>query len=61
MPNENPQLHCSPPSNVLEHGLAVTGHSNANVWMAIADAVVKLTADIPDVKAALLHDAAVAK
>jgi hypothetical protein len=50
-------LHCSPPANKLQHGLAVTGRSSANVILAIIEALVKLTADIPDVEAALRRDA----
>jgi hypothetical protein len=37
-------LHCSPPSNALEHGLAVIGHSGLS-FMAIVDAFVKLAAE----------------
>src|SRR5664279_170955 len=54
-------MHCSLPPNVFKHGLDVTGHSNANQWMAIVDAIVKLAADIPDVSVSLQRDAQAAQ
>ena len=53
-------LHCSPRTNTLVHGLGVTGLGR-NPLAAIFDALVKLIADIPDVKAALIRDAAAAE
>ncbi len=49
-------LHCSPPSNILTHGIEVTGEGRTFL-LALLDAIFKLGVDVPAAEAALRADA----
>ena len=53
-------LHCSPPPNVLQHGVAVTGEGITFI-LALIDAVFKLIVDVAFAEGALRRDAAKVK
>jgi hypothetical protein len=53
-------LHCSPPSNTLEHGVEVTGHGKS-FMVAVVDAFTKLSVDVDFAEKAIRRDAQAAK
>jgi len=54
------ELHCSPPSNIVTHGIEVTGRAKT-VVDALVEAATKLNVEVPRAEKALRADAKAAE